>query len=400
MKEDPKLKAAFELKKKIEEDLGIERKSASNRGEPLIVQVSSYNLDFGKLETFDDLYNFADYNVTDEKIAALMETSTFEKKEDFILFLRKEYDKLIESLQKRTDVEDKYNLFLAYMSSGRIKEALSCAVDLKNEAPALKWGYLALSHILFFLGDERWREYFKVYLSMTDEKLAHFVWKVFNGEQDVRFPRMSDRKYLLNISLASLKNLPIPKDTILDRICSKPFNVCSDAMCKIMSLRSGLPVEVKKGFCYLEDYLKALLLYTKGKYREALLALPKLNDPSFIYLEALCHYSLDEADGFNAMMKEISKVDRSAFLFISLSNDAVEAPGLAEESSIVFRVNLSKIEDDYYTSLRKLIFEVAKMRGYPPSRVNFGMKMKRYHIMRMFFGYRSCKGVRLKNDKK
>jgi len=260
---------------------------------------------------------------------------------------------------------------------------------------------LALSHILFFLDDTRWEEYFKVYLSMTDEKLPHFVWETFKGSQDVRFPRISARKYLLDISMSSLKSFPIPKDTLIDRICSRDFNPCANSVCKIMSLKSGLEIDPKEknDFCYLEKYIKALTLYMKGKYRDALLVLPKLNDPSFMYLEALCHYSLDEEDGFNAMVKEISKVDRNALLFIGLSSDAVRAPGLAEESSAILYVNPLKLEENIYSSLRKLIFEVAKMRGYSPLKVNFGMKMKRYHIMRIFFGYRSCKGVRSKSDK-
>ena len=401
-KEDPKLKAALELKKKIEKDLGLESKENSPTSQPLEIQVSSYNLDFSKLSTFSDLYDFYDFNISDEKIALMMESYDFKNKEDFILYLRKEYDKLIDSLKKRKDEVSMYNLFITLMSKGNIKEALKVSIDLKNTYPLSPLGYLALSHVLFFLEDRRWEETFKIYLSMTSDKLAQFVWEIVNENEEVKFPRLSSRKYLFDIGMFGLAKNSFPRDVLIKRICARSYNPCGNAFCKLISVKNGAKIDgnVKNNYCYVENYVRALSLYMNGEYSKALVALPKLKDPNFLYLEALCHYSLDEADGFNAMIKEIIKMDRKSFFFVSLSTDVINSFGLAEESSALLRVLPSKLGDDYYSALRKLMFEIAKVRGYSPSRVNFGMKMRNYQIMRAFFGFKSCKGVNSRNDER
>ncbi len=395
MEEDPKLKAALELKKKIEKDLGLESEKASQPKETLSVRASSYNLDFNSLTTFSDLYDFSDFDIGDEKIASMMESSNFDKKE-FSMFLRKRYDDLIATLKKKKDDISMYNLFITYMAKGSLKEALKTSIELKNTYPLSPLGYLALSHVLFFLEDERWQESFKIYLSMDkDDRLAAFVWKVFKEDEGVKFPKMSSRKYMLDIAMLSLGERFLPRDVLAERICARAFNPCSHAFCKLLNLESGIEVEKepKNSYCYLENYAKSLFLYKKGEYSKALLALPKLRDPKFLYLEGLCHYALDEKDAFNAIVKEIVKMDPKASFFISISQEEVKSFGLAEEGSAVLYVSPSKLGNDYQNALRKLMFEVANMRGYSPSHVNFGMKMRNYQIMRVFFGFKSCKGV-------
>ncbi|WP_036226402.1 hypothetical protein [Mesoaciditoga lauensis] len=401
-KEDRKLKAALELKRKIEEDLGLEKKEESSpASQSLSIQASSYNLDFSRLTVFTDLYDFADFNISDERIADMMESHDFKNKKDFIRYLRKEYDILIESLKKRHDEVSMYNLFITLMNVGNVKEALRTALNLKNTYSTSPLGYLALSHVLFFVEDERWEDSFKIYLSMSEDKMASFVWEIFKGNDEVKFPRLSSRKYLLDIGMFTLPESQIPRSVLIDRICHKTYNPCGNAVCNLINVKNGGEMhEEKSPYCYLESYTKALSLYMKGEYSKALRAIPKIRDPNFLYFEGLCHYSLDEPDGFNAMIKEISKIDPKAFFFLSLSADVVKSFGLAEESSAIFRISPEKLGDDYHTSLRKLIFEFAKIKGYSPSRINFGMKIRRYHVMRMFFGYRTCKGVNSKDDKK
>ncbi len=393
--EDEKLKAALELKKQIEKDLGLKKKESVTNHTPLSIRASSYNLDFTKLSTFSDLYDLSDFDVSDEKIAAMMESHDFKSKEDFILYLKEKYDVLVDSLKERNDERSMYNLFITLMSKGDVKRALETAIKLKSDHSASPLSYLALAHVLFFLEDERWEDAFKTYISMSKDKMASFIWEVFKGNDDVKFPRISSRKYLLDVGMLFVPKNPFPREILMERICARTYNPCGNAFCKLVSVKNGANVneEITNSYCYMERYVKSLALYMKGEYSKALLALPKIKDPNFLYFEALCHYSLDEPDGFNAMIKEINKIDPHAFFYLSISSDVVKSFGLAEESSALLKVSPLKLGEDYYSSLRKLMFEVAKVRGYSPSRMNFGMKIRRYHVVRAFFGYRSCKGI-------
>ncbi len=395
MKKDTKLEAALELKKKIEQDLGVKnlKKEAFPRGDQTIHSRPSYHFDFEKIKTLSDLYNL-DFNVSDGMIADLIENSSLSKeKQGFVFFLKKELDKALEIFLSHEDPESMYNAFFVMISSGDLKGAFKQAIKLKNVYPLLPLGYLALSHVLFFLEDERWEESFKLYLSMSNDKLAQFIWGVFNNSTNVKSVRDDPRRYLLNIGMYDSSDKIPSKEVLFEKICERSYNACSRAFCNVVKIESNVVEERHDENCVFADYTDALDLYFKGDFSKALLRLPKIKDPEFLYLEALCHYSLDEPDGFNSIMAEITKIEPKSTFFLSLSRNTVKSVGMAKKSSSILEIKISSLGKDYHVSLRKFMFEFSRLKGYLPSKIDFGLKIRKYHIMRMFFGYRSCKGV-------
>lgn len=402
MKKDPKLEAAFELKKKIEKDLGVKasKKEKLPKGNQAIRSKPSYHLDFGEAKTLSDLYNL-DFNVSDEMLADLIENSSLAKeRQGCVFYLRKEFDKALETFLNHKDPESMYNAFFVMISNGDLRGALKQAIELKNAYPLSPLGYLALSHVLFFLEDERWEESFKLYLSMSNDKLAQFVWSVFNNSSNIKPVRNDSRRYLLDIGMYDSSDKIPSKEVLFGKICERSYNPCNKAFCNVIKAKNNVAEEKHGKNCILADYAHALDLYFKGDFSKALLCLPKIRDPEFLYLEALCHYSLDESDGFNSVMSEITKIEPKSKFFLSLSRDTVKSVGLAKESSSILEIKVSSLEKNYYASLRKLMFEFSRLKGYLPSKIDFSLKIRKYHIMRMFFGYRTCKGVYSQIEKK
>ncbi len=396
LKKDPKLEAAFELKKKIEQDLGVKglKKGRPPKESKTIRSQPSYDIDFRGIKTLSDLYNL-DFDISDEMLADLIESSSFSgEKRGFVFFLRKEFDKALEIFLSNEEPESMYNAFFVMINNGNLKNALKQAIKLKNVHPLSPLGYLALSHILFFLEDERWEESFKLYLSMSKDKVAQFIWSVFNNSTDIKAVRGDFRKCLLDIGMYDSSDKVLSKEVLFKRICERSYNLCSRVFCNVIRIRNGVVVQkIGEERCRGVDYAHALDLYFKGDFSKTLLYLPKIKDPEFLYLEALCHYSLDEPDGFNSSMSEITKMEPKSRFFLSLSRDTVKSVGLAKEGSSILEIKVSSLEKDYYASLRKLMFEFSRLKGYLPSKIDFGLKIRKYHVMRMFFGYRSCKGV-------
>ncbi|GEM_PF-3573942 len=396
--EDSKLKAVFELKKKIEQDLGRESSKAGKK-EDKSSRISfsiqkSYNLDFSEISTIDDLYKL-DFAISDETLAGIIENSKFSNNMlGIIAYLRGNFEKALNIFSRRDDPESMYNTFMVLMGSGALKEALEKAVELKNAHPTSSFSYLALAHVLFFLEDPRWEESFKLYIAMTKDQVAGFIWKIFNKSSDVKFLRTDQRKYLLDVGTFDFSDKASMMEALAKRICERNYNPCSCGFCDVVKAKNGVELSsIRNGYCVLEEYAHALKMYVDGNFSGALRTVPKVKDPEFLYLEALCHFSMDESNGFNSAINEILKIEPQSVLSLSLSNERVKTFGMADENAALLRVKLSTLKDDYYNSLRRIIFEFAKLKNTLPSKVNFNLRLRRYHIIRMFFGYRSCKGV-------
>ena len=393
-----KLQAVFELKKKIEKDLGREfsenkKREVKNDRVAYLAQ-KSYNLDFSGFSSIDDLYKL-DFSISDKTLAGIMENSKFSTDmRGITAYLNENFQEALNIFSKSNEPESMYNTFMVLMRIGSLKDALEEAVKLKNVHPLSSLGYLALAHVLFFLEDPRWEESFKLYIAMSKDQIADFVWKIFNNSTNVKFLRTDQRKYLLDIGMFDFSNKTSMMESLSKRICEKSYNPCSFGFCDVMKSENGedLP-PVKNDFCVLERYAHALKMYVGGNFSGAIKMVPKIRDPEFLYLEALCHFSMDESNGFNSAVEEILKLEPQSTLFLSLSNERVKILGRSVESSALLKVKLSTLRENYYDSLRKIMFEFARLKDTLPTKVNFSLKFRKYHVVRMFFGYRSCKGV-------
>lgn len=398
MDENSKLKALFELKKEIEQDLGREpskiRKKEKKDEHFSFSTQKSYNLDFSEVSSVDDLYNL-DLDLSDEMLAGIMENSKFSNDMlGMVAYLRGNFEEAYNVFSEQDDPESMYNAFMVLMGSGALKEALEEALKLKNLHPLSPFGYLALAHVLFFLEDSRWEESFKIYLAMSKDKIADFAWKIFNNSNDVKFLRTDRRKYLLDIGMFDFSDRVSMTEVLAKRICKRDYNPCSFGFCDVVKAKKEeeLP-SIQNDYCVLEKYARALKMYISGDFSAALKTVPKIKDPEFLYLEALCHFSMDEPNGFNSAVNEILRIEPQSVLSLSLSNERVKTFGMADENAALLKMRLSALKDDYHNSLRRIIFEFAKLKNTLPSKVNFTLRLRRYHIIRMFFGYRSCKGV-------